>query len=262
MESTNMNRLMMGSEAPEMDIETRTLKKVCFASRRLATDGIIIEMSGMDISRFAQTPVVTAGHDMAYMGSPAPVVARATAITKDENEAFSPVQFAETDKGKEYAYLYGLNPKKEVFMRAFSLEGSVMAYRTVGFLDARVLLGSLWDDQTADLLQSRGYTSLRVADRFLLKSFAAVPVGADRGALSRAFSDGVKAAGEIVTGMDLAEIRTALESVRKELCLSELDRIALQIQALARDGADAASRGDSSALLMEIRKLTEEVKQR
>lgn len=248
-------RAMAQPNPPDMDLENRILRRVVVATRRLATDGFIIEPAGIDLRQFLENPIVTADHD-GGTGVLGPVIARALELTTDAEGLVSQTQFAETELGREYAYLYGLNPKKEVYMRAWSIHGSILQRSSQGFGKARVLLGALWDQDLADQLMARGATGVSVAERFLMKSYAATKVGADRGALTRAHNDGIKTAGTIAAALDLEEARGLIAGLREELARRDIEEFSRQVQALARDGADAARRGDSSALLEELRQIS------
>jgi len=255
-DSVSSLRIVRGMTAePEMDVENRILRNVIVCTRSLATDGWIIEPLGIDYAGYMENPIVTAGHDP-ETGKLGPVAGRTLSLKRSADGLSAETQFAETTIGKEYAYLYGLNPKKEIFMRAWSIDGSILQRSAMSFSQAEQCLARAWDKRTADLLRARGATAVKVADKFAMRSFAAVAVGADRGALSRAYSDGVKVAGELVAGMDLDECTMLLRSLQDTLLVNELMGLNRQIQALARDGAAAAGRGDSAALLQEIRDLT------
>lgn len=267
MENEYLQIVRAMNEIPEMDLENRILRNVIVCTRSLATDGMIISPRGIDTSRFEDNPIVTADHDPETKKI-GPVIARSLGLRLDDDElASTGVQFAETDLGKDYAYLYGINPKKEVYMRAWSIDGSIRKTHTIGFGEARSQLGRLWDEDQANRLRSLGATAIRVVDSFQMRSFAATKAGADRGALSRAFSEGIAAAGDLTARIDLDEARGIIRNLQSEIFdlrsdffKREILDFNRQIQALARDGADAAGRGDSSALLEEIRNLQKLIK--
>jgi hypothetical protein len=89
----------------------------------------------------------------------------------------------------------------------------------------------------------------------VMNEYSAVPLGADKKALSRAFADaGNRTAGAWLADLDLSE---AAEKIRRleseqETTKSKLGRLEEDIQALRRDGASAAARGDSDAILEEL----------
>ena len=246
--------------APQIDLENRILDRVVVATRRLASDGWIIPPYGLDLTRYDENRIVTADHDP-ETGTLGPVIARAVSIGTESLGLVATVQFADTERGREYAYLYGVNPKKETYMRSWSIDGSILQRSTLSWEQARTWLGSLWDQNMADLVRARGATSVRMADRFLVRSFAATAVGADRGALTRAANEGCRLAVELGGQIDLDEARRTVEALRADdtgkAATQELLR---QIKALARDVAEAAHRGDTSALLEEIRNLSVKAK--
>lgn len=245
--------------APQMNLEQRLLSRVVVATRALASDGMVIEPDGIDISRYLQNPIVTAGHDP-ETGALGEVVGRAVELARESTGLVAGVQFAETEAGQEYAYLYGLNPKQEVYMRAWSIHGTVLTQLGMSFAQAKEYLGDMWDQAQADTLRQRGLTSIALVDAFLMKSFAAVALGADRQALSRAAAEGVRTAARIGIGMDLAHARAEVDTLRGILAAREIFDLARQIKALGRDEASAATLGNSDALLSEIRQLTRTVR--
>lgn len=259
-------RELTGVAAPEMDVENRILKRVVYATNGLAADGWIIDVAGLDLTRFESTRSVTAGHDRKDFA--APVVARALTLERSADEAFTPVQFADTQMGREYAYLYGINPKKEVFMRSWSVDGRILEKGAISFAQARTISGRNWDDGIAESLRLGGATAVRVARRFLVKNFAAVSAGSDKNALTRAYAEGVLVAGELAARLDADELRTELgvvrqeiaalrDSTEKEFLKRELEGLQKQVQALVRDGSAAAGRGDSVELLEGLRQLAQ-----
>jgi hypothetical protein len=243
------------ADAPEMDLEQRILRRVVVATRRLASDGWIIEPMGIDLSRYVENPIVTADHDP-VTGKIGEVIGRSLSLERDTLGLISATQFADTEKGREYAYLYGLNAKKEVFMRAWSIEGSILARASLSFGQAQSLLGPLWDQNMADILRAKGATAVSIADKFLMRTYAATGVGADRGALTRACGEGVRVAGELVATLDLVEIRREMNLLRKEFT-TKIETFEQQLLALRGDGAAAAARGDTAELLDQLRELSE-----
>jgi len=254
---------------PDMDLENRILRNVVVATEQLASDGMIIIASGISLVDFLANPTVTAKHGYA-MTAESTTIARALKITQANRMLVSEVQFAETDLGKEYAYLYGLNEKKEVFMRAWSIEGPVVESESWDFKRAKEYLGKDWNEEQAALI-SRWSTTIQAATKMVMKTFSAVEVGADRGALTRAYSDGVKVAGELVARMDLgnaekqiADLRSQLEAMKRsmetEFLRMELAVLTKQTLALGSDGAAAAARGDTAELLQELHALRTAVK--
>jgi len=78
-----------------------------------------------------------------------------------------------------------------------------------------------------------------------------------RSALTRAQAAGVELAGELITRIDLTEARGRTRGAEGNDFRTNRAHSASrqQVQALGRDGAAAATRGDSAAVLAEIRKM-------
>jgi multidrug resistance efflux pump len=88
-------------------------------------------------------------------------------------------------------------------------------------------------------------------------SFAAVATGADKAALTRAFSGGVATAGDILARMDLDEAGGELAALKTKMDeqSATIARLEREIQALRGEGASAAARRDSEAILQAVRDL-------
>lgn len=242
------------------DIDQRILRQVVFATTGLASDGWIILPEGMDLSRYEREPIVLSRHMRGDAGTiPGPmVIGRALKLMASNVELAAEVQFADTQEGREYAYLYGLNKDRTPYMRAWSVEGPVIERRSATWKDAQAISAQYWDAALAERLRDR-LTSVQVALRFELAGVAAVPSGADRGALTRAASDGVQTAQALLARMDLeaagAEL-AGLMSERLDAMEATVARLEMDIQALRGEGASAAARGDSEAVLAEVRELS------
>ena len=247
-------RVMGGT--PNIDLEQRTIEATV-ATRLLARDGGILEPQGCITKAFAANPVVQAMHGFAPGGTGKfPVVGRCVAMKTDARGMVCQTQFAETDLGREAAYLYGVNPKREVFMRAWSFGWNNLSMRWLTLAEARTLLGADWDEETVPAF-CRRYDEVWIAERSEMLEYSAVPVGADREALSRAFGGGVRLAGELIAGMDLRDAQAAITELRRDVDLLKCDqkrigKIEQDIMALRGDGSAAAARGDTAGLLAEL----------
>jgi hypothetical protein len=240
---------------PEIDLEKRTIRSRIM-TKLIARDGGIIKPEGI-ISRFFEAnPVVLAIHGFGDELR-SPVIGKSLGLERADVGMDSVTQFAETDLGREYGYLYGVNPKKEVFMRAWSFGWATLQMEWWNREEAKSYLGSLWDEDTAARLDT-----IWVAVKSEMHEYSAVAVGSDREALSRAFSDGVRAAGELISEMDLGEAKREIRALQERLdtfgksqgeVRSIVERLQKDMQALRDDGAAAVSRGDSAALLQELR---------
>lgn len=241
----------------ERDLEKRILRGVVFATTGLASDGMILLPAGIGTERYERDPIVTRRH-LARASEPTAgegplVVARALALARTQMELTAEVQFADTQDGRDYAYLYGVNAEALPYMRGWSIEGPVLESTQANWTQARTLSGQYWDDTLAQRLRQR-LTSVAVATRFELASVALVAAGADRGALTRACREGVRAAGAVLAELELAAAGTELAALR-EMVGAQAGRLASleqEILALRRDGAAAAARGDTAAILAEL----------
>lgn len=243
------------------DAEKGILYDAVFATTGLASDGWIVLPSGISLSRYAGNAIVTCQHiarskPEADASRKPIVIANAINLRRGEMELLADVQFAKTDEGREWGYLYGVNPDNQAFMRAWSVEGDVLSRAQVDWPKARTLAGNHWDDNLAAKLQ-KTQRRVDVATGFELSLVAAVSLGADRGALTRAAADGIRLADELVARMDLRAAGDELAAMKEKL--SETDvriaRLEEDIQALRSDGASAAARGNSEAILSEVRDL-------
>lgn len=249
------------SRPVECDVEKRRLLNAIFATTGLASDGAIILPTGINLARFRQSPVITESHISVPGISPSTpkepaVVANADNLVVGDMEMGAEVQFADTQAGRDYAYLYGCNPARQAFMRAWSVEGSITDSQKVPFAVARKIAGPYWDDGLAERIQKRK-NSVLVGIAFELRNVAVAVVGADRGALTRAHKDGVETAGELVARMDLDLAGMELADLKRKQQESDerMVRLEQDIQALRSEGASAAARGDSEAILNEVREL-------
>lgn len=243
---------------PEIDVEKRTVRAQ-IATRRLARDGGILLPEGINVRFYKDNPVVQAMHG-AGLDSHAPVIGRSLSLWVNASGVESVTRFADTDLGREYAYLYGCNPQKEVFMRAWSFGWRSLSIDWMMKEEAAALLGKDWDE---DAYQGSPYERVWVCPKSEMLEYSAVAVGADRAALSRAYSSGVGEAGRLVSEMDLAATRAALDALKtdfgnlKEEHARKLAQLEDGILALRRDGAAAAARGDTAELIDGLRALRE-----
>lgn len=247
----------------DCDCEKGILRNCCLATTGIASDGWIILPEGIDLAQYLKTPIVTARH-IAQMGDatviqentkPA-VIANVLNLKAGAMELIGEIQFARTGDGYDYGYLYGLNPDKQPFMRSWSVEGAVLERKSVNWKQAEALSRPYFDPILAERLRAK-ITQVQVATRFELRVVAAVPLGADRSALTRAAQSGMRVAGEILARMDLDAASSELVEMKKKLeeTDSRLVRLESEIQALRAEGASAGARRDSEAVLAEVRRL-------
>ena len=107
------------------------------------------------------------------------------------------------------------------------------------------------------ILQQQNKKQVNVAMRFELSLVAAVSMGADRGALTCMAHDGNKVANDLLARSDLQAASEALAGMKSQLSETDvrIERLEGEIQALRGNGASAASRGNSEAILQEVRSL-------
>lgn len=246
-------RLERAASAETIDLEARTIEATV-ATRLLARDGGIVQPRGIVTRAFEANPNVLAMHG--GISGKFPVVGRCVALQVNDRGVLARTQFADTEIGREIGYLYGINPKKEVFCRGWSFGWNTLQMRVVTLDEARTLLDSDWDEELVPAM-CRRFNEVWIAERSEMLEYSPVPVGADRAALSRAFSDGVRAAGELVAHLDLKQASEELTDLKREHgdLSARVERMEKQIQALCRDGAAAAARGDSAGLLKAIEQL-------
>lgn len=243
----------------EVDVENRILKRAVVMTRNIASDGGIIMPEGINAKFFESNPVVLLMHGFT---AEFPVVGRAlnVAVTRDGMEAS--VQFADTILGRDIAYLYGVNADAATYARGWSFGWDTMERETWTLDEARQWLGSDYDDDLVPAFVKR-HREVWVAKKTMMNEFSAVALGADRKALSRAYSErGIRLAGELVTEMDLGEARRDLAELKKEreADARKIAHLERDVQALLSDDASAARQRDSEAVLREIRDITKNIR--
>jgi len=241
----------LARETPQMDVARRTIRSV-IATRRIARDGGVVLTDGIDARAFAANPVVQALHGVSESGH-SPVIGRALSLAINNRAVETLTQFADTELGREYAYLYGLNPDKEIYMRAWSFGWRTLATDRWDQARAARELGEDYD--AGDW--PPGAAQIWVALRSEMHEYSAVPVGADRAALSRAHQSGIRLAGEIVAELDLAQAARDIAALKtlQEQQGQRIVEVEQQILALRRDGEAAAARGDTAMLAYYAREL-------
>lgn len=240
----------------EVDVTKRILKRALFVTRSIASDGGIVVPEGINVRHFETNPVVLLMHGR---GAEFPVIGRSLALKTVREGIESETQFADTELGREIAYLYGVNNDGEVYARGWSFGWDTTEMETWTLAHAKEWLGPDWDE---DLVppSARRWDEVWVALRSQLNEYSAVALGADKKALSRAYGEkGVRLAGELIADMDLTEAgrRLAVLETEDAAMRKRIDKLERELQALRRDGTSAAARGDADALLKEIEALTQ-----
>lgn len=240
----------MGAEV-EVDVASRTLKRALFVTRAIASDGMIVVPDGINVRFFQENPVVLAIHGRT---DKFPVCGRSLGMKGTREGMESVTQFADTELGRELAYLYGVNEKREVYARGWSFAWSTKKYETWTVEHAKQWLGADWDPALVPEWVVRN-DMVDVVLECVMNEYSAVPLGADKKALSRAYGEaGNRTAAAWLADLDLTE---ALDLIRRlerqgETNKRKLEQLEQDIQALRRDGASAATRGDSDAILREL----------
>jgi len=241
---------MMGTDV-DVDVTKRVLKRAGFMTRGIASDGGIVIPGGIEVKFYETNPQVFLRHG--YTDAVAfPVVGRSLGLTQTPAGMESETQFADDPDGlgRQIAYLYGVNEDKEVYSRGWSFGWRTLEQEWWSLSKAQDYLGADYDeDLVPDWALERG--EVWAAIRSLMNEYSVVPLGADRKALSRAYADkGVRLAGDLVAGMDLATATRQLGELKeqREADRMRLDKLESDILALRRDGASAVARGDTDAL--------------
>lgn len=251
--------IRFADKALDIDLEKRTVRNTV-TTKHLARDGGIVLPEGIITKFFEQNPVVKIRHGKANDARPL-VAGRCLSLIRTSIGLDAVTQFADTDLGRDWAYMYGLNPKGEVFMRAFSFGWASIRTEVWTLEQVRQYLGNLYDEQAVSS-DVRRWNEVWVSAESEMHEYSVCEVGADREALSRAFSDGVRTAGDLLAQMDLTEARAEITSLRaqgKEFN-ERINRIETEMKALARNEAAAADRGNTAAILDQLRSLRETAK--
>lgn len=236
----------MASE-PEIDAENRIVRNCVVATRSLAEDGAILLPDGIDMGDYLKNPIVRAVHGMSGMDGRPQTIGRCIELTRDGRQMVAATKFADTPLAREWAYLYGCNPKKEIFMRGWSIRAEVIEAETIDFNAAKEICGEFWDQAAADRLR-QWFSAVRLIRKSWMKEYSAVELGADRNALSRAYADGNLTAGNLIFEMEREDLRKEVERLGGKI--EQLDQ---EMKALRGNAASAASRSDTDALLAEVR---------
>jgi hypothetical protein len=237
----------------ETDVKNRILKRAVFVTRYIATDGGIVLPAGINVKPYADNPVVLSmhGHGAAF-----PVVGRSLGLKGTADGMESVTQFADTAIGRELAYLYGVNEAGEVYARGWSFGWDNVAVET-WTLDRALATVPDQDPETIPAWVRR-MNEVWVAVKSVMNEYSAVPLGADRKALSRAWSANVDLAGRMLASLDLDDAQNELAAMRAKMESqgAMIERLEKDVQALRRDGPAAVTRGDSAEVLEQVRRLS------
>lgn len=255
---------VMGADI-EIDLQKRILSRAWITTRSLASDGGIILPEGINIAFYLPNPVVLARHGFSMEDPRSSVIGRSMSLTATKDGLQSATQFADTELGREYAYLYGVNEDKQPYSRGWSFGWTTLSVEFWNLETARAYVGpELWSEELVPPRVREG-DRVWVATKSLMHEYSAVEIGADRNALTRAFREkGIRTAGQMLARMDLTEATCELLSLKSRMLeeTKQIEKLDQQIQALHRDDAEAAVRGDTSGILAEVRGLVELARRR
>ncbi len=242
---------------PTIDREQRTIRAQV-ATRALARDGGILQTENCILDYYRGNPVVQFRHG--FTNDRMPVVGRCLELIPTELGLDAVIQFADTELGKESAYLYGLNDAEEVYCRGWSFGWETLRYEFWTVADARRYVpSSLWDERLVQ--DDPGDRGIWVATLSEMTEFSVVPVGADRHGLSRAFGEGIQTAGRCLEQLNVQDILSNLRELKHILSGNALDRHTESFQTIMRDGTSLATRvGDSGDLAKELNALAASLK--
>jgi hypothetical protein len=248
----------------EIDLERRVVRGA-IGTDGIADDGAVILLAGVDFSRYLQNPVVCARHARAGMaqdggGDARPqVIGRCLGIAVAGGEIVAETQFADTPLGAEWGWLYGINPAREVYMRAWSMRAEIVESETWGMDRLRRHLGTRFDEGRLPSDVRRTRTALAVLRSDFLE-YSCVEIGGDRAALTRAHGDGCALAGELVLRMDLTEARAALAAQGREMDVLRERVRGIEELVRGRDGRAAATPNDTALILDRLHSLREQMR--
>jgi hypothetical protein len=258
---------MIPDRPVERDIEKRILRNVRFVTRSIAQDGGVVLPAGLRTDIFEAAGEVLARHGIAAGDVRPPNIGRAIAIRTNERYAEIDVQFADTQLGREYAYLYGVNADGEngagiPYARGWSFGWNDIETSSWGLAQAKRELGEDYDEELLPdaVLKKR---SVWVVKRGLLKEVSATPKRADLRSLTRAWEQhSIREAAHLVHAIQMDEAVATIAELTRE---REMDRT--RIAALERDVAalrgkasPPAALGDGGELLRELTALREEIR--
>lgn len=260
---TPRERVVVIPERPaDVDVSQRILRGVRFVTRAIASDGGIVMPDGMRTDIFAKAPEILARHAQAKNDATAQNIGRALEIRTTERFGEVDVQFADTELGRDYAYLYGVNAGREVYARGWSFGWEDAKVESWGLAKAIRYCG---DDYDADLVPKKVLRnrSVWVATRSVLTEISATPKRADLNALTRAHKEaGIREAGVLIHEMQLDEALETICELRREheLDLQRIAELERDARALRGEDPSPAALGDSEGLVRELSQLRDWVR--
>lgn len=244
-----------------VDVAQRILYGVRFMTRQVADDGLVIVPDGMRTDVWERDPRVLARHGNACSMDPANI-GRGIAIRSTVADKEADVQFADTELGRDYAYLYGVNADRQVYARGWSFGWRDAEVQAWSVSKAREWMGDEWDE---DLVPAQVLRELQVPviTRSVLTEISVTPNPSDLNALTRAARDhGIREAGRLAQAMRLDQAETMLDALRteRELDRGRIARLERELAALRGEAPSPAALGYGEGIVQALEALRTEVR--
>jgi len=253
-----MTRLISIPDRPvQADLEKRILRGVVFVTRGIASDGGVVLPLGLRTDIFEKGGEILARHGMATP-DPRPLnIGRPVGLEMSEREGVVEIEFADSELGREYAYIYGVNDTRTAYARGWSFGWDPVETTTWGLAQAQRELGADYDpDLVPDSVVRK--RSVWVTVRGLLREVSATPRRADAKALTRAWEEGgIREAARLAHGLQMAEAGDLIATLREERDTDRRRIVALERDVAALRGAATppAALGDGGDVVRELEAL-------
>lgn len=243
-------------QALDVDVSERVIRSAIITDR-IAADGVMVLPEGTDTADYLRNPVVLAQHGLAFPGRSS-AIGRCLGLELEPGSAalVATTQFADTPQGREWAYLYGLNPEGTVYVRGWSARMEILRGERWAAARAAARLGQRFraDAIPPDQAGRRDWVSVATGTRLI--EYSAVEVGADPDALTRCAQEtGNEVAARIALQSQLEELRQVVQRTHQEKLLASLRDLTRELSAITGDDATAAADGNAVALLAAAKEL-------
>lgn len=254
--------LMIPDKPVDVDLDKRILRGVVFVTRSIASDGGIVLPDGLRTDIFERDAQILARHAMAKGEVKSPNIGRAVTLTISEREGAADVQFADTELGREYAYIYGVNEDRTAYARGWSFGWEPISTESWGLAKVRRELGPDYDPDLvpANVIRKR---SVWVTTKGLLKEISATPRRADIKALTRAWEQGgIREAARLAHELQLDEATELIASMKhaRELDRRRIALLERELAALHGEASPSAVLGDDGELVRELTALRDAIR--
>jgi hypothetical protein len=256
------DRYIQIAERPvDCDVEKRILRGIVFVTRAIASDGGVVLPSGLRTDVFQAGGEVLARHALSTEAR-ALTIGRPLALRMTDRFGEMEAQFADTELGREYAYIYGCNAEKLPYARGWSFGWDDIETAVWGLAEARRELGEDYDPDLVpqDTLKKR---SVWVVKRGLLKEVSATPRRADVRALTRAWeTGGIREAARLAHELQLDEAMETIAALRnqRELDQQRIAELSRDVAALRGAASPSAALGDDGGIVRELAALRDLIK--